>query len=108
MAVERDLTALPSYAHLNRAQRRAFILRDNLKYLDSRHLDTYILGIELPERNGRIQTPKAKLELPFRNCLFLIKAMPPPTPNFWQINSISRAQLKSLVSGETCFPFTRL
>lgn len=49
MAVETDLTALPSYAYLNRAQRRAFVLRDNLKYLDSPHLDTYILGIERPE-----------------------------------------------------------
>ncbi|CAI6333397.1 unnamed protein product [Periconia digitata] len=49
MNQELDLADLPSYAHLNRAQKRAFILRDKLKFLDPHHLDTFIAGIESPE-----------------------------------------------------------
>jgi hypothetical protein len=55
-----DMSELPSIAHMNRPQKRAFILRDQLKWLDVKHLDSFLAGIEDPEPpnykliNGRV------------------------------------------------------
>lgn len=40
---------LESYGHMNRAQKRAFILRDQLKYTELHHLDVFLEGIGNPE-----------------------------------------------------------
>lgn len=39
----------PTFNSLNKPQRRALILRDELRYLDARHLDTFIEGLTNPE-----------------------------------------------------------
>ncbi|KAL1608363.1 hypothetical protein SLS60_003304 [Paraconiothyrium brasiliense] len=40
---------LMTFKHMNRAQKRAFILRDQLKYDEEQHLDMFIDGIRNPE-----------------------------------------------------------
>ena len=63
MNVELDNAQLQAFDHLNRAQQRAFILRDQLKYTDPRYLDMFINGIANPEPplykaiNGTVQPP---------------------------------------------------
>ena len=42
-------TDVPTYAHLNRAQKRIFIIRDTLRILDPRHLDTFLSDVADPE-----------------------------------------------------------
>jgi hypothetical protein len=44
-----DEGQLVSFEHMNRAQKRAFILRDQLKYEEEQHLDVFIDGIRNPE-----------------------------------------------------------
>jgi hypothetical protein len=44
-----DEGQLVSFEHMNRAQKRAFILRDQLKYEEEQHLDVFIDGICNPE-----------------------------------------------------------
>ncbi|KAF1957526.1 hypothetical protein CC80DRAFT_592776 [Byssothecium circinans] len=60
---------VPSYAHLNRAQKRIFIIRDELKFLDPLHLDTFLSGISEPEppnfrlTNASVQPPLTDITL---------------------------------------------
>lgn len=49
MNIELDNTQLQAFDHLNRAQQRAFILRDQLKYTEPHYLDMFIEGIANPE-----------------------------------------------------------
>lgn len=49
MKMAPDEVDLPHYEHMNRAQRRAFLLRDQLKYEEDSHLDAFIAGICSPE-----------------------------------------------------------
>lgn len=44
-----DESQLMSFEHMNRAQRRAFILRDQLKYDEEQHLNVFIDGIRSTE-----------------------------------------------------------
>ncbi|KAF9734010.1 hypothetical protein PMIN01_08353 [Paraphaeosphaeria minitans] len=44
-----DEGQLMSFEHMNRAQKRAFILRDQLKYDEEQHLDVFIDGLRNPE-----------------------------------------------------------
>jgi hypothetical protein len=64
-----DVSELPSIAHMNRPQKRALILRDQLKFLDTKHLDTFLAGIGDPEPpnykvvNGRLHPPFSEVTL---------------------------------------------
>lgn len=64
-----DLSKLTHLNHLNRSQKRAFILRDQLKFLDAQHLDTFLSGISSPEPpryqliNGKVQPSLTQVEL---------------------------------------------
>jgi hypothetical protein len=64
-----DVSELPSIGHMNRPQKRALILRDQLKFLDPKHLDTFLTGIGDPEPpnykivNGRLHPPFAEVTL---------------------------------------------
>lgn len=49
MNVDLAPVQLEAFNHLNRAQKRAFILRDQLKYTEPHHLDIFIDGICNPE-----------------------------------------------------------
>jgi len=44
-----DTSEMLALSHLNKAQKRTIILRDELRFLDPRHLDTFIEGIGNPE-----------------------------------------------------------
>lgn len=69
MNIPIDLSQFPQVAHLNRAQKRALILRDQLKFLDPAHLDTYLDGLDDPEPpayrlvNGQVQPPLTEITL---------------------------------------------
>ncbi|KAF2676752.1 hypothetical protein K458DRAFT_379492, partial [Lentithecium fluviatile CBS 122367] len=64
-----DVSELPSVAHMNRPQKRALILRDQLKYLEIKHLDTFLDGISDPEPpnyklvNGKLLPPFEEVKL---------------------------------------------
>jgi hypothetical protein len=64
-----DLADLPSISHMNRPQKRTLILRDQLKFLDTKHLDTFLTGIGDPEPpnykvvNGKLHPPFAEIVL---------------------------------------------
>jgi hypothetical protein len=53
----------PTYKSLNKSQKRAFILRDSLRFLDDGHLDDFIEGVSHDEPpayrvvNGTVQPP---------------------------------------------------
>ncbi|KAF1971890.1 hypothetical protein BU23DRAFT_600103 [Bimuria novae-zelandiae CBS 107.79] len=49
MNIELDPLQLEAFDHMNRAQKRAFILRDQLKYTEPHYLDIFIQGISNPE-----------------------------------------------------------
>jgi hypothetical protein len=59
----------PSVAHMNRPQKRAFILRDKLKWLDAKHLDSFLAGMSDPEppnyrlMNGKLHPPFTEVTL---------------------------------------------
>ncbi|KAF2639021.1 hypothetical protein P280DRAFT_508714 [Massarina eburnea CBS 473.64] len=59
----------PSYAHLNPSQKRMFIIRDMLKFLDPEHLDTYLdnlIDSEPPRYrivNGAVNPPLVEITL---------------------------------------------
>jgi hypothetical protein len=69
MAQPTDALQLPSYTHLNRAQKRIFIIRDLLKFLDPLHLDTLLEGVADPEPpnyriiNGKVSPPLTEITL---------------------------------------------
>jgi hypothetical protein len=44
-----EINEAPTFHALNKAQKRALILRDQLRYTDTRHLDTFIDGIARDE-----------------------------------------------------------
>ena len=64
-----DVSELPSIAHMNRPQKRALILRDQLKFLDTKHLDAFLVGVGDPEPpsyqmiNGKLHPPFAEVTL---------------------------------------------
>jgi len=64
-----DVSEFPSIAHMNRPQKRALILRDQLKFLDTKHLDTFLTGIGDPEPpnykvvKGRLHPPFSEVRL---------------------------------------------
>lgn len=64
-----DVSQLAHISHLNRAQKRALILRDQLKYRDQRHLDTFLIGVVHPEPpvyqrvNGKVHPPLTEVSL---------------------------------------------
>jgi hypothetical protein len=62
-----DIGDAPMLAHLNKPQKRALILRDQLRYLEPAHLDTFLDGISADEPptykniNGAIHPPFAQV-----------------------------------------------
>jgi hypothetical protein len=59
----------PTFSGLNKPQRRALILREELRYQDNRHLDTFIEGISAEEpptytrQNGTVYPPLTEVKL---------------------------------------------
>ena len=49
MNTDPDTLQLESYGHMNRAQKRALMMRDQLKYNEVHHLDVFLEGISNPE-----------------------------------------------------------
>jgi len=62
-----DIAELPCMAHMNLAQKRVIILRDLLKHLETKHLNTFLVGIEDPEppnyrcTEGRVHPPLTEI-----------------------------------------------
>ncbi|KAJ4302854.1 ATPase of 26S proteasome regulatory subunit 4 [Kalmusia sp. IMI 367209] len=60
-------------AHLNRGQKRAFLLRDQLRYLEPQHLDTFLGDIAKPEPPSYRRTSSG-VQPPFAEVFILDKA----------------------------------
>lgn len=64
-----DLGEVPTLASLNKSQKRALILRDQLRYLEPGHLDTFLNGITRDEPptyksvNGAVYPPFAEVTI---------------------------------------------
>ena len=64
-----DLSDVPTLACLNKPQKRALILRDQLRYLDPAHLDTFLDGLTTDEPptykdiNGVVHPPLTQVSI---------------------------------------------
>jgi hypothetical protein len=64
-----DIGDIPTLAHLNKPQKRALILRDQLRYLEPPHLDTFLDGVTTDEPptyktiNGAVYPPLAQVTI---------------------------------------------
>ena len=65
----RDLSNVPTLSGLNKPQKRALILRDQLRYLEPAHLDTFLNGVTADEPptyqhfNGATYPPLAQVTI---------------------------------------------
>ncbi|KAJ4341559.1 hypothetical protein N0V95_007177, partial [Ascochyta clinopodiicola] len=64
-----DISDIPTLACLNKPQKRALILRDQLRYLEPAHLDTFLDGVTADEPptyrsvNGNVWPPLAQITI---------------------------------------------
>ena len=64
-----DLSNVPTLSGLNKPQKRALILRDQLRYLEPAHLDTFLNGVTVDEPptyqhfNGATYPPLAQVTI---------------------------------------------
>ena len=64
-----NIADVPTLACLNKPQKRALILRDQLRYLEPAHLDTFLIGVTTDEPptyknvNGAVYPPLAQVTI---------------------------------------------